>query len=193
MVFRRNLVKQSKKLKMKLLIVIFTLSSLAINSNAFVPASLISSTILKVDRIFFGAFGQVSESLTHEEILKRGIIQSAVQFFYDQPNGQTTVKLSKKSSDYYDLSKLYFDFYNVSECYPDLSTLLITTFSPNIARVDLSSTTKDLPYAHFDAETFLKSNELVINVTNRIYEALNVNDYSTARELSGQILHTIQD
>ena len=50
-----------------------------------------------------------------------------------------------------------------------------------------------MPYAHFDAETFYKSNERVIRFTDAIYEALNEKDYETARQLTGQVLHTIQD
>jgi DNA polymerase/3'-5' exonuclease PolX len=55
------------------------------------------------------------------------------------------------------------------------------------------SSTKDLPYAHFDAERFLKSNERVINFTSDIYKNLQNKKYQEAKELTGQILHTIQD
>jgi hypothetical protein len=50
-----------------------------------------------------------------------------------------------------------------------------------------------LPYAHFDAETFTQSNQRVINFTTQIYSEINSDDYDTARALSGQIMHTIQD
>lgn len=177
---------------MKLLILILAFSLLPSFSDGFVPASLISSTIMAIDRVFFGAFGEVSESRTHEEIIRKGIIQSAVEFFYDQ-NGTMLVNLTKKTDEYYDLPRLYFDYYNKSICNPALSSLLTLTFSTNVARVDLSSSTKDLPYAHFDAEAFTESNQLVINMTERIYAALNISDFDTARELSGQVMHTIQD
>ncbi len=56
-----------------------------------------------------------------------------------------------------------------------------------------SSKTKDLPYAHFDAETFIQSNQRVIKFLTSINSSLQIKDYATARRLSGQILHTIQD
>lgn len=179
-------------MKLLVLILIIIICLFPSYSDGFVPASLISSTIMVIDRLFFGAFGEVSESRTHEEIIRKGIIQSAVQFFYDQ-NGSSLVNLTKKSDEYYDLPRLYFDYYNRSICSPALSSLLTVTFSTNVARVDLSSSTKDLPYAHFDAEAFTESNQLVINMTERIYAALNTSDFATARELSGQVMHTIQD
>jgi hypothetical protein len=74
-----------------------------------------------------------------------------------------------------------------------LENLIITDFQPNVAIVDFDSSTKDLPYAHFDAETFQKSNDRVIDFTNNIFAALNQQDYTTARKLVGQISHTIQD
>jgi hypothetical protein len=55
------------------------------------------------------------------------------------------------------------------------------------------SSTKDLPYAHFDAETFIESNERVIYFKSQIKYDLNNNDYASARKKTGQILHTIQD
>lgn len=57
----------------------------------------------------------------------------------------------------------------------------------------MAKETKNLPTAHFDAETFQASNERVITFTNNIYSALDSKDYTTARKLSGQIMHTIQD
>lgn len=83
--------------------------------ECFVPASLLSNAILRVDQLLGGSFGKVSDSLPHEKITRRGIIQSAVRFFYDQPNGTQLVNLSKISTDYYDVPKLYYDYYGNCE------------------------------------------------------------------------------
>ncbi len=61
------------------------------------------------------------------------------------------------------------------------------------ASVDFSSYTKDLPYAHFDAEAFLESNERVIEFRRQVSFDVKYNDFDDARKKSGQILHTIQD
>lgn len=50
-----------------------------------------------------------------------------------------------------------------------------------------------MPYAHFDAETFIGSNERVMNFTDYIKRNLTAKNYEEARKLTGQILHTIQD
>ena len=50
-----------------------------------------------------------------------------------------------------------------------------------------------MPYAHFDAEKFADSNKRVIDFKENIRTYLAKKDYSSARKLTGQILHTIQD
>lgn len=66
-------------------------------------------------------------------------------------------------------------------------------FQPAVAKVDFSKSTKDLPYAHFDAEAFKESNERVIYFKTQISYALKIKDFSDARDKAGEILHTIQD
>lgn len=69
-----------------------------------------TSTIKKLEGRFTGNLGKVSESLVHDEIIKRGLIQSVVMYFHEQPTETNKVDLSKME-EYYDLRKLYFDFY----------------------------------------------------------------------------------
>jgi hypothetical protein len=143
-------------------------------------------------------FAQASSTLTHEEIMKRGVIQSVAKYFYDQQllnNGSSAnVNLSRlDNGEYYDLKNLYKDYYGVWLCTIDLQTLIVTEFQPNVAIVDFSSSTKDLPYAHFDAETFAQSNDRVIQFQNMILSNLSAKNYQVARQLAGQISHTIQD
>lgn len=74
-----------------------------------------------------------------------------------------------------------------------LYKLIQRTFKPAVASVDFLSSTKDLPYAHFDAEAFVESNERVIYFKSQIKYDLKNRNYGDARKKSGQILHTIQD
>ncbi len=67
--------------------------------------------MFKLEGRFADGLGKVSESLVHDEIMKRGLIQSVVMYFYNQTNGTQTVNLTKINNDYYDLRKLYFDYY----------------------------------------------------------------------------------
>jgi hypothetical protein len=71
--------------------------------------------------------------------------------------------------------------------------LIVGTFQPNIALVDFDPRTKDLPYAHFDAERFADSNQRVIDFRQQIMSRLAAKEYATARRLLAQILHTIHD
>ena len=88
---------------------------------------------------------------------------------------------------------MFYDYYGVWLCNTKFNDILENDLQLEVAFVDLNPKTKDLPYAHFDAETFIPSNQRVINFTGQIMTALAGADYITARSLTGQILHTIQD
>ena len=160
---------------------------------SFVPAKIMTDVIGKLENAASGSLGKVSASLVHDEILKRGVIQSVVRFYYDQPNGSSTIQLSKMTSDYYNLPNLYRDYYGKYVCKSDLQLLIKNEMQPNVALIDFDPTTKDMPYAHFDAEKFNESNTRVMNFTSRVMQSLSQKDYARARRLSAQILHTIQD
>ncbi|CAF0751806.1 unnamed protein product [Brachionus calyciflorus] len=179
------------KLDCFLLFVILILNKQLVHS--FIPASIINFLIGKVDNITQNSFGKISETLTHEEIVRRGLAKSITKFFYDQKNGSERINLNKISNDYYDYRNIYFDYYNKTICEPKVKEIMDVELGPNVALVDIDPTTKDMPYAHFDAETFNQSNNRVINFTNAVYNYLSIKNYEKARELTAQILHTIQD
>ena len=90
--------------------------------HSFVPASVMSQVLYKLDGRFKGNLGRVSDSLTHDEIVKRGLIQSVANYMKDQPNSK--INMSKiDTGEYYDVRKLYFDFYG-KKIFPssDIST-----------------------------------------------------------------------
>ena len=173
-------------------IICISISLLPLN-NAFIPASLIDNVFSKVDKIFLKTFDITGETVTHDDIIKYGVIQSIVEYFYNQTNGKKLIDLKKMTTDYYDLTKLYQDYYNVTICNLEADDLINLVLKPYVASVDLNPETKDMPYAHFDAETFINSNQRVINYTENINSALAAKNYSFALKLSGEVLHTIQD
>ena len=150
------------------------------NCSGFVPAKLISSVIGKFDTQFEGNFGKVSESIVHDEILRRGLIQSVVRYFYNQTNGNQKIDLNKINNSYYDLTNLYYDFYGKYICDIPIHYSIKAIFQPSVSDVDIDKTTKDLPYAHFDAETFNKSNERVINFSTNIMNDIKNKKYQDA-------------
>lgn len=178
---------------MGLAIVLFLVIVKLQSNNAFVPASLIDNVFGKVDRAFLQTMDISGETITHDDIVKYGAIQSIVEYFYNQTNGSILVNRTKANNDYYDLRNLYQDYYGVRFCDLDVLTLIRYKLRQYVAVVDLDSDTKDLPYAHFDAETFLQSNERVMNITSQVFSALGTQDYDKALKLSGNTLHTIQD
>ena len=94
--------------------------------------------------------------------------------------------MAKINNEYYDLTNLYYDYYGKVICEIPLVNLISDTFQPAVAIVDLDPRTKNLPYAHFDAEKFTESNARVINFTKIIRSNLKQKQYAYARILSGQ-------
>jgi hypothetical protein len=94
-------------------------------------------------------FGYSSETLTHEEITRRGIIKSVVNYFYDQPHGRDRIDLNK-INEYYNLFRLYNDYYNRWYCKIELHELIENVFQKNVINVDFASNTKDLPIGKFN-------------------------------------------
>jgi hypothetical protein len=109
------------------------------NVECFIPAKIIDQVIDKADDKLKLDFGEVSDTLVHEEITRRGIIQSVVRYFYDQPNGTNKINLNKINNDYYNLRALYHDYYGKWYCVINLDKLLRVVFQPNVAVVDLDS------------------------------------------------------
>ena len=117
-------------------------------AHAFVPKTLLDTVFKEANALLSSEtkspFGLVSETLTHEEIIKRGIIRSAAKFFYDQPGGKERINLNKME-DYYNIRRLYNDFYDQWFCNIELIELIEDVFQKNVINIDFDSETKDLP------------------------------------------------
>ena len=168
-------------------------------SECFIPAKIMSKALMKINNALHLDFGNVSRTFPHEVILKRGLLRSIVKYFYDQETKENRARrgidLKKVDKDYLELKHIYYDHYGISVCDLGLFSAreAIEELQINVEVVDFDESTKDMPYAHFDAETFAESNQRVIEFQQQIYKFLEDKDYETARVLSGQILHTIQD
>jgi hypothetical protein len=168
------------------LFIIITALSLSIGAGeCFVPAKVLSILIdtLQSDM----DIGQVSESLTHDQIVRNGIVQSVVRYFYDQPNGTVNINLTQIDNEYYNINKLYTDYYGGARvCWKSFENV-IETFQNDVASVDFDATTKDMPFAHFDAEKFIESNRRVVEFKKMINYSLSMKDYEQAREDCGKM------
>ncbi len=119
--------------------------------ECFVPAKLLRAVIDKADDKLRLDFGEASETLVHEDIIKRGIINSVVKYMRENPTNTSNLNLTRLANgDYYNLRNLYYDYYGKKYCTIDLDVLIKTTYQPMVAIVDLDPRTKDLPDAHFD-------------------------------------------
>ena len=114
------------------------------------------------------------------------MIQSVVKYFHEQKDIKHKVKLEKIQDYNNDLKNLYFDIYGKYVCEIPLEDLILNDFMPQVGSVDLNPLTKDMPYAHFDAEKFIESNERVIHFRKNISTALRHKNFTYARELTGQ-------
>lgn len=174
---------------------IFVLVLFFKSSICFMPAQIVDEILQVLDDKTNVDFGKVNDSFSHDELLRRGLIRSVAQYFYDQPGGSNKINLNDMNRYTNNIDQIYIDYYGLIGKVRDIKLVnnLKTDLMSQVAIVDLDKDTKDLPYAHFDAETLSQSNDRVMNFTSQIYSALNKSDYKTARQLSGQILHTIQD
>jgi hypothetical protein len=146
-------------------------------SYCFVPSKLISGVLENGHLKSSLDFEQVGPTYPHEEILRHGVLRSIVKFFYDQPNGNNSIDLSKIDKEYLNIDKIYSDYYNRALCDLPVQRLVDKEFSQNVVVVDIDPGTKDLPYAHFDAETFNQSNHRVVFYISTIYNFLSIRDY----------------
>jgi hypothetical protein len=178
-----------------ILVIIHCLIAVVPKTVAFVPHNLVRNAIQTTNSLYGQtSFGYVSETLTHEEIIKRGIIRSVAKFFHEQPNGKKRIDLTILEKDYYhSIKRLYSDYYGMLFCKIPLENLIHNIFQKKVVHVDTDEETKDLPYAHFDAESFRLSNDRVIHYQEKIDRELKKKNYLKAAHISGLILHTIHD
>ncbi|CAF1165865.1 unnamed protein product [Adineta steineri] len=141
--------------------------------------------------------GQAGESITHTEITQIAFVRSLARYLLEikaihkyEINNNTEYSID----DLYELTypewskeKLHIQTYPLKSV---LDTLLVEN-----AFVDIDKWTKKLPAAHFDSEAFSNASRRMIKIRKIIInDVLNTTkDLIQARQLLGQILHTLQD
>jgi hypothetical protein len=177
---------------LKILTIILILSNVAL---CFLP-QILEDDLNIVNKLI--NLNQISDSISHEEILRRGLIHSVAKYFFEKSSSQITKKIDMiklNRTQYYNSNDLFKDYYGVdgkAVCIK-FEILLKTEFLPNVIIVDFDPNTRDLPYAHCDGETLLKTNERILKMKQQIYDSLSAKHYSKARKLTAQVLHTIHD
>ena len=125
------------------------------------PAKLIRLVIDKADDKLRMDFGEASKTLVHEDIIKRGILNSVAKYMYDHPLNGSNINLTKlQTEEYYDIRTLFKDYYGKYYCNIDLDVAIKTIYQFNVALVDFDTKTKDLPDAHFDGNFYIKKIKL---------------------------------
>ncbi|CAH1788858.1 unnamed protein product [Owenia fusiformis] len=128
-------------------------------------------------------------SQTHIEITEKGILKSALRFFQENPhpdsdpievNGELTAK--KLIQAYFGDDVSSKEFKNAIEEMSDAN-----------GEVDTDEVTSNLPSAHFDAERFDLANDRLIRLRQAVIAALDAEKFQSARKLTGQLMHTLQD
>jgi hypothetical protein len=163
------------------------------STNAFIPADILNFVIDQSTNLGVIDIGLFGPSLSHEDIIERGIINSVATYFVSKNMATSNVTMSRLGVYYDDIKSLYYDHYGKWLCSLTIESLIKIVFKPNVALVDIDPSTKLLASAHFDAESFTESNQRVINFISLIYTALSEGKYTVARALAAQISHTIQD
>jgi hypothetical protein len=146
---------------------------------------------------------RVSETITHAEITRTGMIKSVAKYFIEkqksQNNSSSRVSMHKLNEYVNNIKELYKDylgethFYKINSlCALDLDSF-INSLSNSVASVDFDVTLKNLPHAHFDADTFSLSSEHVHNITIELLVDIAYKNYASARKKIGLVLHTTQD
>ena len=112
----------------------------------------------------------IARTFTHMDIVRMGFVRSITNYFaqsqrsFSSHAAKHTVSPEKANTVYLEkISELYKDFLGVeeyetiSECGLGVETAL-KELTDAVAGVDFDKRLKDLPWAHFDANSFVESN-----------------------------------
>jgi hypothetical protein len=117
-------------------------------------------------------FFTLIEGITHTEMVQLGFIRSLARFFLDT---QTRTK-SSNNADNFKAQHTIDELYQLA--HPDWTNDQVKLYSYPLksiidriqvrdALVDLNPLTKNLPSAHFDSESFVESNDRIIELRKK--------------------------
>ncbi|CAF3416769.1 unnamed protein product [Rotaria socialis] len=160
---------------------------------AFIPHPLVADVLLS------------SSSISHAEITQRGIIRSLARFFFDTrlfANDTNATLVNEEAyfntdytiDDLYELAHPEYNAFEVTSCSLPLKFIVDSIMTEN-ALVDFKDSTQKVAAAHYDGESFINASRRILQFRGRIINAISntSQDLSNARDLLGQLLHTLQD
>ncbi len=144
------------------LIIFFTLAS---SCKSFTPSRDLQALVELIDSqvVRLNEEDTVTETLTHIDILKQGLVGSLVKYFSEnqsklRQHRTRKVSLSRLDSYLVDIDELFRDYYDDQsfssflKCNSEFNKAF-EALSDSISNVDFDPVLKDLPHAHFDSET----------------------------------------
>ena len=111
-------------------------------------------------------------SITHKEMTEAAVREMAILFMNDNKDLYPDQEAALSTSDFKEA---------------------IEHFRDAVAKPDLESQLSDLPEAHFDAEQIVAANRRLLTERVRVLTAITADDMTAARDITGQLLHTLQD
>ena len=186
------------------------------NDYPLSPCMLLATWSRHVSYINAIDLGQQTQYSTHLELVDMNFLLSNLLLFLltassvtsFNPNtakqfvGTTTTSRTHKDiteSAIRAMAKLFMDEH--PDDYPDQDRTMasgdfkqaISHFRTGAAKPDVAAHLAKVPEVHFDDEEIVASNQRLIGERLRVITALNHGNMAGARDLSGQLLHTLQD
>jgi len=173
---------------------IILLSIQILYATCFVPSKIHEKLITSIEPAQEKRLDVISQTLTHEDIIKKGLIKSVVKYFHDiDRNATNSINMTKIGNEYESVDAIYEDFYGKKFCFVNLAHLIEEEFEQTVGMIDFDPKTKNLAEAHFDSEALMESNTRVMRLSTKIIDLIHDKEYKLARELTGKVLHTIHD
>ncbi|CAF2153694.1 unnamed protein product [Rotaria magnacalcarata] len=160
---------------------------------AFIPHPLVADVSLS------------SNSITHTEITQLAVIRSLARFFFDTRlfandtnatfvNEEAYFTAEHTIDDLYELAHPEYNAFELISCSLPLKFIVDSMITEN-ALVDFDYSTRKVAAAHYDNEAFINASRRILQFRERIINNINniSQDLSNARDLLGQLLHTLQD
>ncbi|XP_071954218.1 von Willebrand factor A domain-containing protein 7-like [Antedon mediterranea] len=131
-------------------------------------------------------------SKTHVKITENAVLNVAYDFLKSTPRPLQPIKPLSKNAPYDSASDLLRAYYGDQVSTASFEEA-IKDFKDANENVDFDESSKKLPSAHFDAETFIESNNRLLRLRQEAIISIKAKNYKEARRKTGQLFHTLQD
>ncbi|KAI8480924.1 Von Willebrand factor A [Branchiostoma belcheri] len=133
------------------------------------------------------------DNWSHGAITRRAVLDAAADFLRDLPDCDLgSLATVRPSEIFQEISRIFMSCFGRVVSAARFYQAAIQIEIAN-GGVDLSDVTGHLPSAHFDAEKFVDANARLLDLRTGVLTAIEEGEYEAARELTGQLFHTLQD